>query len=77
VRNVEELAVGRQPIEIFPALQVLNSTSGDPRVGRGLIRPGNNFFAGLGGERAHHQGAVQDGGAGNQGAALAQKLPPR
>jgi hypothetical protein len=58
VGDVEELGIGRQPIEIFPALQVLDSASGDPRVGRGLIRPRNDFFAGLGGEGLRQQGAV-------------------
>jgi len=76
VRNVEECAVGRQPIEIFPALQVLDYASGDPRIGGRLIRPRNNFFAGLGGEGLRQQGAAQNGGAGNQGTASAQKLPP-
>src|SRR5205807_9272536 len=75
VRNVEELAVGRQPVDIFPALQVLDNASGDPRVDRRLIRPSNNLFAGFGGEGLRQQGAVQNGGAGNQGTALAQKLP--
>ena len=66
----------RPHIEIFPALQVLDSASGDPRVGRRLIRPRNNFFSGLGGEGLRQQGAAQDGSTGDQGAALAQKLPP-
>ena len=51
VRNVEELAVGCQP-----ALQVLDSASGHPRVSRRLIRPRNNFFAGLRGEGLRQQG---------------------
>ena len=47
VRNVEELAVGRQPIEIFPAREGLDSTSRDPWIDGRLIRPRNNFFARL------------------------------
>jgi len=71
VRNVEELAVGCQP-----ALQVLDSASGHPRVSRRLIRPRNNFFAGLRGEGLRQQGAVQDDDADNQAAASSQKPPP-
>ena len=77
VRNVEGPAVGRQQVWIFPALQVLDNASGDFWVERRLIRPGNNFFAWLGREGLRQQGVVPDGGAGNQGAALTRKLPPR